>query len=212
MLDCPLCKISGTLLYVDAVTSKGYVHCRGCDLRFLRASDRLSLDAEQAHYEHHNNDVDDFRYQAFVSPACDEIRKRVSVGASGLDFGCGPASAAAKLLRDCGYKVELYDPIFLPDARALERDYDFVVATEVVEHFFAPLAEFQKLHGLLKVGGALVVMTLLVSDEVDFDRWYYRIDPTHVAFYSAETFDWIMNQTGFSCVEIISPRVVVLTK
>ena len=212
MLACPLCNISGAIFFVDHATSRGYVHCRECDIRFLRPSDRLSLAEEQAHYNHHNNNVDDARYQSFVSPVCDEVKKRISLGGEGLDFGSGSGPVVAKILRGIGYPVELYDPIFLPDRRALERSYDFVVTTEVAEHFFEPMVEFRRLFGLLKLGGSLIVMTLLVSDDTGFENWHYRVDPTHVVFYSDRTFKWILNEIGFSRLEIVSPRVVVLTK
>jgi SAM-dependent methyltransferase len=209
---CPLCAGAGAPICFDESSGKEYSHCRRCDLRFLRPSDRLSLAEERVHYSHHNNDVMDTRYQAFVSPLIDAIKARVRPGSSGLDFGSGPGPVLSKMMRSDGYEVELYDPIFCADERALERTYDFVAMSEVAEHLFDPLFEFKKLHALLKPGGILAVMTLFAPEDAAFAQWYYRRDPTHVVFYSERSFAWIKDNVGFSSVETDSRRVAVLTK
>lgn len=34
-------------------------------------------------------------------------------------------------------------------------------------------------------------MTDLYKSDIDFPKWYYKNDPTHVFFYSDEAFKWI---------------------
>jgi 2-polyprenyl-3-methyl-5-hydroxy-6-metoxy-1,4-benzoquinol methylase len=116
------------------------------------------------------------------------------------------------MLRERGYAVNVYDPIYWPDKSVLQKTYDFIVASEVAEHFHNPLAEFQKLHGLLNKGGALVLMTLLVTNKIDFEAWYYRKDPTHVVFYSEKTLNWIKENLGFTSIESDSTRLIVFRK
>ena len=45
-------------------------------------------------------------------------------------------------------------------------------------------------------------MTYLYHDDINFDAWYYKNDPTHVFIYRAETIEWIKNHFGFSSVTI----------
>ena len=46
--------------------------------------------------------------------------------------------------------------------------------------------------------GFLGVMTTFLSDEKDFGQWYYRKDPTHVAFYRPETFEVIASMMDWT--------------
>lgn len=90
--------------------------------------------------------------------------------------------------------MEIYDPFYAPDESVLEAQYDFVTATEVVEHFRKPANEFGRLWSLVKPGGVLGLMTKLALDRDAFSHWHYKNDPTHVAFYSRKTFQWLAQQ------------------
>jgi SAM-dependent methyltransferase len=105
-----------------------------------------------------------------------------------------------------------FDPFFHPDRASLAGVYDFVALCEVIEHLFTPRAELERLRGLLRPGGWLGVMTSLWTDEVDFARWHYRRDPTHVAFYSEATFRWIAEHLGFAAPQLAGERVVMLQR
>jgi len=212
-LICPLCAAAGRLFYADPRTERAYGVCPRCSLHYMSPTDRLSLSQEATHYRLHNNDVTDLRYQAFVRPLYDEVRRHFPPGAVGLDFGAGPGPALAEMLRRDGYDVSLYDPIYWPNAAALAVGrYDFIVASEVVEHFYHPRDEFIRLRTLLKEGGMLAVMTLFLAPEITFADWHYRRDPTHVVFYSPESLMWIKDQVGFSELTTDGSRVAVFRR
>jgi hypothetical protein len=187
-----------------------YHACARCDLRFLDAASHLSCDAERERYLLHRNDVRDPGYRGFVRPLFEAVAARVPAGSAGLDFGCGRASALGHMLGAAGYRMRAFDPHFAPDRASREQPCDFVVACEVIEHLRAPHEEVAALRALLSPGGWLGVMTLLHSPQVDFATWYYRRDPTHIAFYSAVTFDWIRERFGFRTLERAGERVVLL--
>ncbi|NIO11952.1 MAG: methyltransferase domain-containing protein, partial [Deltaproteobacteria bacterium] len=69
--------------------------------------------------------------------------------------------------------------------------YDFITATEVLEHLHEPGLELARLWAILKPGGHLGIMTRMAEPEMEFSNWYYKNDPTHVCFYSRETFKWL---------------------
>lgn len=171
---------------------------------------RLSPDEEKARYLLHNNDIADPRYQEFVRPLFEEVGKHVPPAARGLDFGSGTGPVLAEMLTRAGYGIRLFDPYFEPDPEALRYTYDFIVASEVVEHLFHPLEDFTRLKRMLKAGGLLAVMTLFWEEGIDFASWYYRRDPTHVAFYSQATFRWIGSFCGFPKVWFPSNRIALL--
>ena len=63
---------------------------------------------------------------------------------------------------------------------------------------------------MLVKGGLLGVMTAFLIDEKDFGQWYYRKDPTHVAFYKPKTFEVIASMMNWTYE--IPERDVVLFK
>ena len=106
----------------------------------------------------------------------------------------------------------LGDVVDRADAKALDQQYDFITASEVVEHFYSPQKEFDLLANQLKPNGLLALMTALYDDSIDFKNWYYRKDPTHVAFYSRATFNYLARKYYFLDPEFIGPRVILLQK
>lgn len=188
----------------------GYSHCPNCDLRFLEPARHLGREEESLRYDLHRNHSEDPAYQRFVGPAVALIQERIARPGFGLDFGCGADSAVIRLLTEANYEMSAYDPLYFPNEKVLERQYSFVVATEVIEHLHKPAEVFRRLRGLLKDGGALVLMTHVYNESIDFSSWYYRRDPTHVAFYSAQTLKWIEKNFGFQALEIRGDRTIWL--
>ena len=96
-----------------------------------------------------------------------------------------------------GFQIDLYDPYFYPNKKVFNNKYEFITCTEAAEHFYNPLAEFNKMNEILNKGGILAVMTSLYDDSIDFESWYYRRDPTHVIFYKEKTFNIIAKQRNW---------------
>lgn len=206
-MHCPLCSFKGVQKLIP-----DYWHCTQCDLRFLDSSKHLNAPEEHERYLLHNNDVNDENYRKFCAPLFEAIVERVPSKSSGLDFGAGAGPIITKQLRELGFDVSLYDPFFHPDESPLSKHYDFVFASEVVEHFFAPAKEFERLSELLKPGGWLAIMTAFYKPEINFDSWYYRRDPTHSAFYSHQTLTWIQKNFNFSEVEFRLEKIALFKK
>ncbi len=160
-------------------------------------------------YELHDNRPDDPRYRAFLSRMFTPLRARVQPGASGLDFGCGPGPTLSAMFRASGVACADYDPFFRDDRALLTRRYDFIACTEVVEHLSDPAGVLQQLWSMLQPGGWLGVMTKRITTESAFATWHYIRDPTHVAFFSDETFLWIGRRFG-APVHFDSKDVVLL--
>jgi 2-polyprenyl-3-methyl-5-hydroxy-6-metoxy-1,4-benzoquinol methylase len=204
---CPLC---GELGQFSSVTNlkRVFFRCPSCDLLFVDPSHLLSPEEEKKRYESHNNDIQDPRYQDFLRPLYEVVHQTFPPTAKGLDFGAGPGPALSEMLKKQGFEIELYDPFFWPNKKVLDTQYDFISASEVVEHFSDPSREFKLLRSLLKPEGALFVMTLPHTPEVDVRQWYYLKDPTHVCAYSKTTFDWVQRNFGFRKLQFQEPRIV----
>lgn len=95
------------------------------------------------------------------------------------------------MFTEAGHEMRIYDPFYAPDQTVLRGEYDFITASEVVEHFHRPGQAFAQLWALLRIGGWLGIMTKRVLSAEAFRRWHYKSDPTHVSFFSLETFAWL---------------------
>jgi 2-polyprenyl-3-methyl-5-hydroxy-6-metoxy-1,4-benzoquinol methylase len=95
------------------------------------------------------------------------------------------------MLREAGFEMRAYDPIYRDDPSALDGPYDFITCTEVAEHLHRPRDELERLRSLLRPGGLLVIQTRLAVGDEAFADWPYRRDPTHVAFYARRSFEWL---------------------
>lgn len=206
---CPLCNSEATSFYEDK--KRHYLQCRNCAGIFLRQDLRLDPEAEKTRYLYHKNDINDTGYQDYLKPAVEAVEKEFYPESKGLDYGAGPGPVMAYLLEKKGFNLALFDPYFHPSIEVLTTKYDFIICTEVIEHFYHPLQEFQKLYDLLLPGGKLFCMTKIYHKEIDFSKWYYKNDLTHVFIYTAKSLVYVAEIMGFKQVTI-SGRLITFTK
>ncbi|MFC1665176.1 class I SAM-dependent methyltransferase [Pseudomonadota bacterium] len=187
---CPLCGSEDPDSFFEDLR-RNYLRCIRCKLVFVPRHYWLSLEDERRIYDLHENNSQDRGYRRFLSRLTEPLSEKLAAEQKGLDFGCGPGPTLSVLLEECGHKVDLYDPFYYDDRSVFEKSYDFICATEVVEHLHHPDTEFEVLFKLLKPGGWLGIMTKLVLDERAFSRWHYIHDMTHICFYSRSTFEYL---------------------
>ncbi|MFS1522626.1 class I SAM-dependent methyltransferase [Microbulbifer sp. 2304DJ12-6] len=190
LYQCSLCRHT-TVQFYHRDTSRSYYQCNRCALVFVPPEFHLSPAGELAYYNLHENSMEDNGYRRFLSRCAVPLLNALQAKSEGLDFGCGPAPLLANMLAEGGHRVELYDRFYLPATDALAKEYDFIVATEVVEHLAEPGAELLNLWQRLRGGGILALMTKPVISAERFARWHYIRDPTHIGFFSARTFRWL---------------------
>lgn len=209
-MNCLVCEDPAVKLILEE-DEKIYWKCRNCLFISLDPKFRLSSSEEKDRYKQHNNDIYDANYRLFLSKLFKPLQGKLQVGAKGLDFGCGPGPALAEMFKEEGLPVDLYDPFFFNNEIVFKKAYDFITCTETIEHFFEPIKEFKRIDEMLVKEGFLGVMTTFLSDEKDFGQWYYRKDPTHVAFYRPETFEVIASMMDWT-YEIPEKDVVLFKK
>lgn len=207
---CPLCSGSELSLYCED-HRRPYLQCANCALVFVPPRWYVAPQREKAEYLLHRNDINDSGYRTFLSRLMAPLVARLPRGARGLDFGCGPGPALAQMLREAGFTIAVYDPLFAPDTSVLDADYDFVCATEVVEHLHFPGRELDRLWSLLPPGGWMGIMTKLVLNPAAFATWHYKNDPTHVCFFSVPTWHWWAQHRN-AHLEILGADVVLLQR
>jgi len=206
---CPLCGTAeGRQFYRD---SRDYYRCPVCYLVFVPPNQFLSPQEERAQYDQHENLPDDPRYRRFLGRLCDPLVERVAPNSCGLDFGAGPGPTLSVMLEEAGHSMEIFDPFYAPESKLLQRQYDFITATEVVEHLHHPRKELDRLWTCLKPSGLLGIMTKRVIDQEFFSSWHYKSELTHVCFFSMETFRWLETH-WYAKMTVLDNDVVLFTK
>jgi len=170
---------------------RDYYCCKNCSLIFVLPEQRVSREEEYSRYELHENIPTDPKYRKFLSRMFQPMMERIKPNSMGLDFGAGPGPTLSKMFEECGHRVNIFDSFYHHDQSVFELQYDFITATEVIEHLFHPLFELNRLWNCLKPGGYLGIMTKRPPGKRGFEDWHYKNDDTHIAFYSKETFRWI---------------------
>lgn len=80
-----------------------------------------------------------------------------------------------------------------------------------MEHFHDPKLEFEKLHALLNPGGALICKTDLYTEDIDFKKWYYKNDPTHVFIYHKNSVKQLAVSLGYE-LNFLDERTIVFKR
>ena len=207
---CPLCGNSGSRHFFKD-RQRAYYRCERCKLVFVPPEHHLPANEEKAHYDLHENSPGDQGYRRFLGRLLNPMLGRISVGAKGLDFGSGPGPTLSVMFAEAGFEVEVYDIFYAPNQAVLEKNYDFITATEVVEHLSSPGEVLNQLWQMLNPGGILGIMTKRVRDKAAFAHWHYKNDPTHIAFFADDTFTWLAEYWGADIV-LKQSDVVLLKK
>ncbi|EAR55305.1 methyltransferase-related protein [Photobacterium sp. SKA34] len=211
MQPCPLCHSEQHGVFVED-KNRCYFRCQQCALIFADPEAQLSSEQEKAVYDQHQNNPEDMGYRQFLGRLAIPLVERLLAGPlDGLDFGSGPGPTLSIMLDEMGYNMAIYDPYFAPDPSVLTRQYDFVTCTEAIEHFNQPAKEWGLLLSMIKPGGWLGLMTKLATDAEAFTRWHYKNDPTHVSFFSRDTFRFLAQRDGLE-VEFVGNDVILLRK
>ncbi|NND09206.1 MAG: class I SAM-dependent methyltransferase [Saprospiraceae bacterium] len=203
---CTLCS--------SELTNRKDAYYYDCDICKAIVKDKkyyLAANEEKAIYETHNNDVNDIRYQNFTSPITNYVIKNFLPEHKGLDFGSGTGPVISSMLMEMSYDIVQYDPFFAPNQNTLNDTYDYIVSCEVFEHFYNPKIEIDGLTALLKINGVLLIMTMLYNDQIEFNKWNYRRDATHVFIYRRETIEYIARTKKFE-IDVLTDRFVVLRR
>ncbi|MBR89649.1 MAG: hypothetical protein CMO66_00010 [Verrucomicrobiales bacterium] len=189
---CPLCTAESAFFHRDS--HRPYHQCTRCRLIHVPSSHHPSVQEEKAQYDLHENTPQDTGYRQFLSRLATPLLQKLPPHSQGLDYGCGPGPTLSVMLEEADHVMALHDPIYHPNSTALSQSYDFITATEVFEHLHHPARDLEIIYRALKPNGWLGIMTKRAQDPAAFAQWHYIQDPTHVCFWTQQTFHWLANQ------------------
>ena len=212
-MKCPICT-SPTNTFVDNKLSVTCHACPECRYTFKSPKHHHDFSAQKARYDLHENDPDDPGYRAYFQRFLDYVLPRVpATEGRALDFGCGASDLLASMLTEGGYTTDRYDPIYHPDSAYVSQSYDLIVSTEVFEHLDDPLATLRHLTERLTPTGYLALQTQFLPETREaFLSWYYRLDPTHIGFFTPRTFTVMSEIVGLRVMGEDGVNKVVMHK
>lgn len=190
---CPLCLGPDPELYFKEIKNpaREFFYCEKCGLVFVPPEYHVSFEDEKRRYDLHQNGPFDRGYRSYLTRLMIPLTARLESGARGLDFGSGPGPVFSSLLEEMGHPTALYDPVYAPDTTVLDHTYDFVTATEVIEHLRTPAETLDRMWALVRPGGWLGMLTQMLPPKAAFGRWSYKNDPTHILFFSPRVLNWL---------------------
>lgn len=208
--SCPLCT-SDDIAHYNRDAARDYRQCGVCQLVFVPADQHLSHEDEKSQYDHHQNDPLDNGYRNFLAGLSVPMLARLEPNRNGLDFGSGPGPTLSLMFEEAGHTMNLFDIYYANDMSIFDETYDFITASEVVEHLSNPAEVLERLWRCLKSGGLLGIMTKRITSKEAFKSWHYKNDPTHISFFSEHAFKWLGNKWGCTPT-FVSDDVVLYTK
>ena len=197
-MKCPLCNCKPTVFLLKS-DSREYRSCKKCYLIFVPSNFFVTRKEEVDRYLEHDNTLNNEGYVKMFNEKIETIQEVCPGINTVLDYGCGYEPVLKKLLNQKGYKADGYDLNFFPK-ESLRKNYDLVISTETFEHIKTPCEELSFLTSKISRKGYLAIMTRFypLRDKIlcleSFSKWYYKRDPTHIAFYTQKTFSWIADE------------------
>jgi len=210
MSDCPLCSSHQTAIFHQD-DQRDYYRCQLCALVFVPSCYFLDAAAEKTRYDSHQNTADNIGYCNFLERLTEPLITYLKAGDCGIDYGCGPEPILSQMMQKKGFEMHHYDPYYSNHTQHLNKQYDFLTCSESIEHFYTPNNEWQQWLKMINKKGWIAIMTQLLTPQIDFSQWYYKNDPTHVCFYSTETFHWAAKKYNLK-TRFINTSVVIMQR
>ncbi len=212
MAKCLICHGETTQITDQQITAT-YAVCESCGFISKNKEFRLSSEDELKSYALHNNSFESAGYVKIFEDLINDFIIPLKITGKVLEYGSGPGPVLKELLIRKNYDVIDYDPFYNDDLAYLNYHYELITSTEVVEHFFNPLSEFEKLANLLKPQGYLVITTKLRTMGIDnFLTWWYKRDVTHVSFYTIKSLKLIALKNNLRIIKTNYENVIIFQK
>lgn len=212
---CRLC--GGPAARLDAPLGNknlSYARCERCGYVGLDPEHFPGAEEEKKRYLLHRNSPSDPGYLRYLQEFLDlAVLPYLAPGARALDFGSGPAPVLSSLLESAGFGCDCFDPFFLPDLSWQDRTYDAILLHEVAEHLHDPARTLLELAPRLAPRGIIAIRTRVPpADAESFRTWWYRMDPTHVGFFTPKSLEMVFTAVGLHSVQCSLTDCIVLRR
>lgn len=205
---CPICGSETIRLLKNK--RRTFYRCASCFFAWADPASWPGEDVSRKRYDLHHNEGSE--YSDYLAKIIDRALFFAGHAERILDWGSGPKPLASQILRERGFEVFSYDPLF--SAQMPPSSYfDLGLSIESAEHFKTPIDDFRTFTGAFKIGALALIHTHIApADDKAFLEWWYTEDITHVSFYSEECFYVIGKKLSLEIVAIEERMRIVLRK
>ena len=136
-------------------------------------------------YPLHRQKADFFTLKQFSSRLHQLVTGGLMTTDSVLDYGCGNGGFV-RFLKAQGYSLAVgYDPYSesFSDRAVLERNYDFVISQDVIEHAPDTLSLLDEMLTLVRAGGGMAVIGTPDAAEISLDDPIDVVGPLHQPYH-----------------------------
>lgn len=103
------------------------------------------------------------------------------------------------MLEERAYACDRYDPLFARTRLWRNKLYDAVILHEVAEHLRRPAFSLTLAAERVAPAGIIALRTRFApAAEQEFAAWWYRMDSTHVGFFTLSALCLFFEKRGFS--------------
>lgn len=175
----------------------------------------------------------EYQVDANARTAAAKVVRMVGTDKRVLEVGAGPGSIT-RLLKEHGncritaievdetainklapfcervYQSDLNDASWTSNIIAQDEKFDVVVAADVLEHLYHPVATLRAMSGILNKDGYVVVslphighnavIACLVDEDFAYQDWGL-LDRTHIRFFGIKNIQQLFDEAGFKIVE-----------
>lgn len=221
MYNCLLCGSHQIQSFNHDSLKREWYYCKNCYLAFVDPKYQLNFYEQKIRYDFHQNQptIGYIHYlNQIIEPTLPFLK--LIPKSIGLDYGSGPGSEQNSSLlseiiqQKTHHKMDCYDPIYNPYTLQTknQKQYSFIFSTEVWEHFNDPYQSIKSINELAIPNGILSIMTTPWNFDINFKKWYYTRDKTHVVLYHSNTMDWIGNHWNWSILSHPIEKVWIFQK
>ena len=212
-MNCLICK-RDTNIIEDKRNKWQFLHCKKCEFIFKDPANYINSTDELKQYQNHNNTMQSRGYvemfEKFIAITFEKYLKDITTV---LEFGSGSGPVLAELLKQKDLDVDIYDKFFAPKKVYKDKKYDLITSTEVLEHIANPVEIFDFFASHIKEGGYLALMTQFHTNNAEeFQKWWYKNDPTHICFFRPHTFEVLASMSRFEILKHDSKKSILLKK
>jgi len=190
-----------------------YYECYSCGFVMKSTKNFSSFSEQKQRYDLHNNNQESEGYRAYFERFVNFLLPHINQPQNALDFGCGASSLLAQILTHNQISTDFYDPIYHPKEVYKDKKYDLIVSVEVFEHLHTPKEIFKMLVDHLNPKGYLAIQTAFYAEDRErFLNWHYRLDPTHVLFFSLKSLAVLATEFEMKIIKSDVKQMILMQK
>jgi len=210
-MECLICE-GRTEEYEDNKLNIKTYKCSKCQYIFKDPKSFWNLDEQKDRYDLHQNNPDDLGYQKYFQTFIDFVEPKRDKIRNVLDFGSGESTLLADMLSKMSFETISFDPIYHPSTKYQKQKYDLITSVEVFEHLHDPYEVFTHLISLLDSDGVLAIRTEFAPRTMEeYFKWYYRLDPTHIGFFSSKSIEYLARSHGCKYIKDNAKNMVLIS-